>query len=214
MSINFLTSAFYNGFTVDFIDELRRCIDHGATFAYIASDFDGHDVTDKYFGYVIDDFNQCGFNFSEKMIIDSRVSIEKAKSLIESADVVWICGGDTLLQISDISRYELRSSLIARDGVTIGMSAGAINMAKRVVLAKDLNDNVPDLSIYEGLGLVDINIEPHLNSASSEHLNDIHQASEHAVIYGLYDDSFIKVDGREIKIVGKYRIFDIRPQML
>ena len=34
--------------------------------------------------------------------------------------------------------------------IVIGISAGAINMAEKVVLAKDVEDNIPNLSIYKG----------------------------------------------------------------
>ncbi len=60
------------------------------------------------------------------------------------------------------------------------------------------------LSIYDGIGLVDINIEPHLDSASKDHMKDIHEASQHAVIYGLYDNAFIKIIDNKLKIYGTY----------
>lgn len=68
------------------------------------------------------------------------------------------------------------------------MSAGSINMAKRVILGKDI-----ELSIYDWIGLVDINIEPHLDSESKEHMKDIYEVSQYSVIYGIYDNTFIKI---------------------
>jgi dipeptidase E len=80
--------------------------------------------------------------------VDNEVSPEKAKESVETANVVWLSGGPTLAQMESIRRYGLIPALCARDGITIGMSAGAINMAKRVVLAKELSDDVPELSVY------------------------------------------------------------------
>jgi methionyl-tRNA synthetase len=69
--------------------------------------------------------------------VDGLLSPEDADRAVRSADAVWLSGGPTLRQIEDIKRYGLIPALQARDGVTIGMSAGAINMARHVVLAKD-----------------------------------------------------------------------------
>ncbi len=103
-----------------------------------------------------------------------------------------------------LKEYNLIPVLKNREGLTIGMSAGSINMAKRVVLAKDINDNVPELAIYDGIGLVDINIEPHLDSASEEHMKDVYEASQFTTIYGLYDNAFIKIVDDKMDIYGIY----------
>jgi len=103
-----------------------------------------------------------------------------------------------------LKEYNLIPVLKRRQGITIGMSAGSINMAKRVVLAKDIDDNIPELSIYDGIGLVDINIEPHLDSASEEHMKDVYEASRYTVIYGIYDNTFIKIVNDRMEIYGVY----------
>jgi len=108
------------------------------------------------------------------------------------------------VEIEHLKQYNLIPALQKREGITIGMSAGSINMAKRVVLARDINDNIPELAIYEGIGLVDINVEPHLDSASEEHMKEVYEASQYATIYGLYDNSFIKILDDNMDIYGVY----------
>ena len=149
-------------------------------------------------------FNNNGIVFNEVRVIDDSVTKEQALQYVSEADVKWLAGGDAFKQISYIKEYDLISALQNRDGLTIGMSAGSINMAKRVVLAKDRNDYNPELAIYEGIGLVDINVEPHLDSASEEHIKHIYEASQYATIYGLYDNSFIKVVDDKIEFYGAY----------
>ena len=63
---------------------------------------------------------------------------------------------------------------------------------------------VPELSIYDSIGIVDINIEPHLDSASEDHMKDIHEASRYTTIYGIYDNTFIKVVNKSMEIYGDY----------
>lgn len=204
MKVSFLASGFPDGFTDDFIICIKEYYHNNGSFVFIASDFKGHLKSDTYMNSFLDMFTNSGVIFNEVHIIDDRIIKEEAVQYIDKADVVWIAGGDTLKQISYLKEYNLIPALQRREGITIGMSAGSINMAKRVVLAKDIDDNIPELSIYDGIGLVDINIEPHLDSASEEHMKDIYEASRYSTIYGIYDNTFIKVVNDSMEIYGAY----------
>lgn len=113
-----------------------------------------------------------------------------------------------MLQMEAIRNHGLIEALQQRNGITVGLSAGAINMAKKVVLAKDMEDGIPELSIYDGIGLVDFNIEPHLNSATREHIKDVEIAAKVAPIYGLHDEAFLEVGDDGMKVFGEYRLFE------
>ena len=152
-------------------------------------------------------FKHSHIVFNEKYIIDDKVTRDMAIKYIEKASIIWILGGDTLKQISYIKDYDLIPALQRREGLTIGMSAGSINMAKKVVLAKDESDNIPELSLYTGIGLVDVNVEPHFNEATEEHIEEIKKAAQIAPIYALHDGSFIKVDFNGMRIFGPYHLF-------
>ncbi|WIV11550.1 Type 1 glutamine amidotransferase-like domain-containing protein [Proteiniborus sp. MB09-C3] len=204
MKIFFLTSGFPNGFTDDFIQRLKKYYCNKGLFVFIASDFAGYSKTDKYADLFISMFKEKGIVFDKVQVIDNRVSKDEAIHYLERADIVWISGGDTLKQISYIKEYGLIPSLQNRNGITIGMSAGSINMAKRVILPKDIEDNIPELSIFEGIGLVDINIEPHLDTESEKNMEDIYEATEYATIYGLFDNSFIEVVDDSTEFYGAY----------
>ncbi|ARC84928.1 peptidase S51 family protein [Clostridium argentinense CDC 2741] len=171
----------------------KRILHNNSSFVLVASDFTEHSKTDRYLDVFLSMFGNSGIVFNEVHIIDDRITRGKALQYIEKADIAWIAGGDTLKQIAYLKEYNLIPALQSREGITIGMSAGSINMAKRVVLAKDIDDNVIELSIYDGIGLVDINIEPHLDSASEDYMRDIYEASQYSAIYGIYDNTFIKI---------------------
>lgn len=201
MKVSILTSGFPNGFTNDFIQCVKDYYHNNGSFVLIASDFVGHSKIDRHTDVFLNMFRDNGIVFNEVHIIDDRTTKEKALQYIEKADIIWISGGDTLKQIAYLKKYNLIPVLESREGITICMSAGSINMAKRVVLAKSIDDNISELSIYEGIGLVDINIEPHLDSASEEHMNEIYEASHYTTIYGIYDNTFIKI------VNDTYRIY-------
>lgn len=209
MQISLLTSGFPNGFTQDFIHCVKQYYSNKGSIIFIASDFAGHDRTDHYTAILSNMFQAEGILFKEIFVVDDRVTSETAIQYIKRASVIWLSGGDTLKQIDHLQQYNLIPSLQGKQGLIIGMSAGAINMAKKVVLAKDEDDFIPELSVYEGIGLVDINIEPHIDSSSQKHLDeDLKEASKFAKIYGLPDESFIKVIDDEIEIFGDYKIFE------
>ncbi len=203
MKVSLLTSGFPEGFTQDFTDCVTRHYD-GGTFLFVASDFDVHNITDKYAGIFTDMFKKAGVEFEDVHILDSRMPKDEAKEHIENAGIVWLTGGDTLKQISYIKEYELIDSLKNRNGLTIGISAGSINMAKKAVLARDPREDIEELQVYDGIGRVDINIEPHLNDADSEHLWDVIEASNVETIYGLFDGAFVEVIDDEAMFYGDY----------
>ena len=208
MKTCFVTSGFTDGFPDTFIYELRKHLSSQNRFTFVASDFAAQHITLKYMDIVLGWFSAHGIAFKEAGVVDHGVTKEQAAEMILTADVVWLSGGPTLAQIASIKDYDLIPALQASNGIAIGMSAGSINMAKRVVLARDVNDDVPELSIYVGIGLVNFNIEPHLQAASDAHLTDVEEASKVSPIIGLPDNSFIIDNDGTYSIFGPYRLFN------
>ena len=81
-------------------------------------------------------------------------------------------------------------------------------MASNVALARDIDDNIPDHSFYKGVGLVNINIEPHFDLNNTIHNKDIIEISKSNEIICLPDPSFIRIENDDIKIIGDYYIYD------
>lgn len=208
MSIHFLTSGWPNGYTDSFIQQLKNCLPHPRSFVYVASDFAGYEKSDFFFHLSLSEFQKHGIAFEQSAIVDFRRTSQESMELIRHSDLVMLAGGPTLKQMEHIHQYQLEDAMQSRNGVTMGISAGSINMANRVVLAKDESDDIPELSIYPGIGLVDINIEPHLDELTPRHLKEIREAARIAPIYGLYDESFIVVNNGDTSVFGKSCIFN------
>jgi dipeptidase E len=203
-----LTSGFPEGLTSEFSASLRKYYLEPGYFVFVSSDFEEHEENNKYAAIIRDMLEECGIVFNGMTIVDDRLPRTMAIEKIEEASVVWISGGDTLKQIHYLKACQLVEVLRRRQGITIGMSAGSINMAERVVLAKDLTDNIPSLSIYDGIGLVQINIEPHINYMTSEHLEEIKEATKVGPIIGLPDNSFIVVTDDQTEYIGDYMVYE------
>lgn len=204
--INYVLSG--PAFKEDFDEELTKLIAKDAEKAtkivFIASSFDKHEDTDKYVNIINNWFNSINIVFKEIGVIDNRISTTEAINLINNTDIVLLMGGDTLKQIKSIKEYNLIEPLNNREGITIGISAGSINMAKHVVLAKDESDNIPATVCYEGIGLTNINIEPHFDFINIEHNRDIFEASSHGKIVCLPNPSFIRIEDNKEEYYGPY----------
>ncbi len=201
-----LTSGFTNGFTEQFKQQLELLADAPERFVFIAADFaDGHDMTDRFREEYLKNFADAGFEFSDIFTVDSRVSVEESKKKIAEADVILISGGHPIKQIRNINSYGLPEPLKKSKALIVGVSAGAINMAVRVVLPR--RSFIPELSVYYGIGLVDINIDPHHDPNDEKHVAEIKEAASLARIYGLYDDSFITVKDGVAEFYGDYIIY-------
>ena len=174
------------------------------TIAFVTADFNDYSSNDKYIKKIIKLFNDKKFTFSFVYTIDNRIDSNMMKRFIKDSDIVFLLGGDTLKQIKYINKYKLKNIIKEKNKVVIGMSAGAINMAKTVVLARDIDDGIPNLSIYKGIGITDINIEPHCDFRNEEHWKDIEEASFYSDIMVMNDDCYVIVDNDIINYYGSY----------
>ena len=88
------------------------------------------------------------------------------------------------------------------------MSADAINLAKKVVITKDEENNIPETMIYEWVGVTDINVEPYCEFEKVKHWHDILETSKINKIYWMDDNCCIIQEESKIEILGNYRILN------
>jgi len=210
MKIKYLLSGVDKelGFTSEQSKYLKQDIKDNGVITFIASTFSDIEKTDKYLNIMTNWFKNIDITFKEIYLINDLVAPLQAQEYINKSDIVFIMGGDTLLQIKNINNYNIISNLKNREGITIGISAGSINMADNVVLARDLDDNIPNHSFYKGIGLVNINIEPHFDLNNLKHNPDIIEISKVNKIICLPDESFIRIENDNIEIIGDYYMYD------
>lgn len=200
MGTYILTSMFPNGFHAQAAEIFRQKISKRNKFAFVASEFENlHEKTEKYFHVFLEMFEDAGIRFEEAYVVDGRMSADEAAKAIAEADVVWLSGGDTPTQFGYFQKYGLIKALNEYDGVIIGMSAGSINMAKTAICTLSCGHYKQE--IYNGLGCVDISVEPHFvrENVSDELL----ALSEEYTIYGLCDDGLIVCSGESVEFYGE-----------
>ena len=188
----------------DIINFINNNITNDKNISFVASEFEKYEDNDKSVNNLLKEFEKKNLKFNNYYIIDSRYSKESMIENIIKSNIIFLLGGDTLEQIKQIKNYNLDKYIKDNNKIIIGISAGAINMAKRVVLAKDIEDNIPNLSIYEGLGITDINIEPHCDFHNKIHWEDLIEASMHTNLIVMHDDVYIIINEKEINYYGNY----------
>ena len=204
MSTYILTSMFPNGFNHIVVEVFQKKILHRNRFAFIASEFEKiPEKTDHYFKFFLNMFEEKNIHFQEACVVDGRMTAQEAQAKVETADVVWLSGGDTPTQFDYLQKYGLDTVIKQHNGVIIGMSAGSINLASTAICT--LSCGHDKQLIYEGLGCVDISVEAHF--IRSEVSGEILELSQKYVIYGLCDNSIIVCENENIEFYGEiYRI--------
>lgn len=188
MSTCILTSMFPKGLNGQAEEVFRQKIKKRGKFAFVASEFEKlHEKTDKYFRLFLDMFEMAGICFDESYVVDGRMSVAEAQKAVKEADVIWLSGGDTPTQFYYLQKYGLVTVLKQHDGVIIGMSAGSINMAETAICTLSCGHFKQE--IYDGLGCVDISVEPHF--VRSKVSDELLELSKKYTIYGLCDNGFI-----------------------
>lgn len=206
MAIYVLTSLFPSEFNFETSQKFKEIITDFDSFAFIASDFNAYEKTDKYFKTFLQKFKNIGINFSHSYVIDHRITPKKAADIIQKAKVIWLSGGDTTTQFQYLIQYNLDSLIKNHQGIIIGMSAGSINLAKTSICT--LTCNHPSQEIYKGLGCVDISVEPHFDTNFlTDELLDL---SEKYTIYGLCDNSMIICYDSHTDFIGDVYIIEKR----
>jgi dipeptidase E len=170
------------------------------------------EVGDKKF--VVNDMNNLltlGFETFDIMDI-SAVGKEYWLPSFEKADLLVFGGGNDKYLLDWLEKSGVKEELprLLKDKVYMGISAGSIAAAKHVSLSSigilyyERNQKFEN---REGLGLVDFEIRPHLNSewfpkVRLDYLEKLSSES-HIPFYAIDDASAVSVDGESVSIASE-----------
>lgn len=146
--------------------------------------------------------NQAKIIFEEYHFIDYRMQKADARRIIQDASVIFLCGGDPVLQNDFLAEYELSDVIKNSNAVIMGASAGALNMA-----AKWLNLNNTDegetSTIYDGMGFDHFAYESHSQRDYNTFVQGyLFPLSAEIDVYAAEQESAIRVKDGKIEIMG------------
>jgi len=144
----------------------------------------------------------CNLNI---ILLDNRIKTKDGISYLENADIIYLLGGDTFVQLEYLKETKYDKVLKSTNALIIGISAGAMNLAKKAYYSKD--ENYIESIIYNGLGLTNVTIDPHFDVNNEEQVMEIKKYSKKIEIVGLPNESFIIVSNGNIKYIGKHYIY-------
>jgi len=191
----------------EFLDKLKAVMKDDfkekENMVFVASDPDDKKTSDNEVREYKKFFKKL--NINEFNLIDSRTSKFAAIKHIENANVVMFMSGDPLAQIKFIREYEIDGLMDGFKGIIMGVSAGSMNIANHAHCSRFSRSS--DSKDYNGMGLIDITIDPHFEYKNKYMKEDV--INSKIDIIGLPDPSYIRVDKYGSKtIYGEYFIKD------
>ena len=204
MKIEYLLSGFDKnvGFTGEVVSLFQQDIKDNSTITFIASSFDNYEKTDKHYNNLIKFFKDININFKNVYLIDNRITKDAAQKYILESDVVFLMGGDPEKEMMSIKEYDLVDILRERGGLTIGVSAGSMNMSSYVCYLDE--EKGIDILEYDGIGLTNLYIYPHLDLTNIDYIKEIFDVSKKKDLILLPDNSFIRIENGQEKIYGEH----------
>ena len=163
--------------------------------------------------WLINDLRRLSFlKFKEIDLVDiSALPQNIWQERLENADVLFVEGGNTYHLMYWFNQSGLSKILpkLLETKIYIGVSAGTIITTPSLINAdfeseplKQINQEI----FNDGLSLVDFMVEPHINSPyfSESTLANLEKRSKKYkyTIYGIDDETAIKIDGDKIGIVS------------
>lgn len=192
------------------VDQLKDNIIRTKKVVFVASDInDSYEKVSSYANIFFESMSMVGITFLEYFILYGD-NMDKAAEYINDSDLVFLCGGSTYNQYIFFEIINLRYLLENYSGIVIGQSAGALNMAIDVFNSPE-NKEESEPIYFDGLGLTNINIEPHFEFDDSvfdeneKYQRDfIIKESYKRTIYGQCDGSHILINNsNKVMICGK-----------
>ena len=163
--------------------------------------------------WLIDDLRRLSFlKFKEIDIVDISALPQKIwQKRLENADVIFVEGGNTYHLMYWFNKSGLSKILtkLLETKIYIGVSAGTIIATPSLINADFESEPLKDIDeeIFDGgLNLVNFMVEPHINSKyfPDSTLDNLEKRSKNykSSIYGIDDETAIKVDGDNIEVVS------------
>ena len=125
-----------------------------------------------------------------------------------ACDAIHLSGGNTFYFLYWLRQHNLLAPLrryVARGGVLIGVSAGAILMTPDISTSLFCGDTpVEQLKDYAGLALVDFAFVPHFGELAADQSDlETYSQQHHVTVYGCPDGAGIVVNGDQIECIGE-----------
>ena len=166
-SINYFCSGFdiNNAFWPELAEQLKQDLSGNERIVYIPGSTKEQKIKKAFSVYIpafTEHFRKIGIDFNNVECITPDTSPEESQRLVRNSNIVFLMGGNPFLQQELYTSKGLGPILQNYNGVIMGMSAGAMNMSKYIIITP-CSEEYPNFDIRPGLNLSNISIYPHNN---------------------------------------------------
>jgi peptidase E len=162
----------------------------------------------RFFGFITDAFKEAGSgDIKHALIAPAKADLNKAKGILEAADIIFISGGDVEAGMDVLREKDMigfLTGLYNRGKPFFGLSAGAIMLAQEWIRWRDPDDD-STAEIFPCLGIAPVICDTHAEGDDWEELKALLALEKYGVKgYGLPSGNGIKVfsDGRVEALEG------------
>ena len=189
------------------LEQLKSMIPKAQKMLFIVSNPKTFDKNDYYADLTFQSFRKSGLIFDEEKLIDGRFQGNIADE-IKTADLIFLSGGKAEIQMKYFEDIGLKKMIKDYQGIIIGQSAGAMNLATEVVCFPEDEEEIGQKYIWPGLAKTKISIVPHfvLNVAAELDIklrNELLKISTARTLYAICDGSHILINDESTKIYGE-----------
>ena len=187
--------------TNKFADNLKKSVKGHSLMVFVASS-PFYEGTSTYAELTRSSLSLSGIRFSRMVILDGR-NMSSCRELMQKADLVFLAGGDTEIQMKMFENMNLRKHIIQCKGVIVGQSAGALNLATDVYCSPT-PDETAKKKYWKGLGMTEVSVEPHFKPENKDLIeNVLLPDSKTKSFIAITDGSYIIDDGEKQTIYGE-----------
>ena len=153
------------------------------------------------------EFHQLGYtDIIDIAVLDMKLCLER----IKKCNVICVGGGDTTYLIEKMreSGFDKELNELLKTRVYVGISAGSIVTCKSIWGSSEYVYDKISSSVPKGLGFVDFNFIPHLNSedfpkVKFQNFEKISKENPGEEIYVCDNESGLKIEDGEIEIISE-----------
>ena len=198
------------------LDLIKKLAPRQKHFVYVANNENDYCATDIHATAIFNSFNLT-FPFKNYTILDGRTA-QNAKTMINNADLIFLCGGHVPTQNIFLHKTGIATLLKDSNALIIGVSAGSMNCADVVYSQPELPGETIDPNYHKylkGLGLTKISILPHFTQKTNCTLDGKNIFKEISIpdsklkpFIACLDGTFIYDNGQAQFIYGEAYFFD------
>lgn len=155
--------------------------------------------------------DMSGLKFKEKILLDKR-NFKDYKNILAGADLIILSGGKCLCQNKFFKKIKLKKFLKNYNGLTIGISAGTMNLCKMVANFPEELADIKEPRWFKGINIFNGIIIPHFDGENKKYefeCNEVDIVNDYILpmsnkkdLIGIPNKSYILIDNDKVEYFG------------